>query len=506
MKRENKYDAKHLADVDVLVVGGGFPGICAALAAARLGVRTLLVERNAVIGGQAAEIDTWGLDGFLDIDGRLLIRGIPWEILNLAVAEGQSDPLFSRIDYRLMEEEGIDAALRKADLEPYIPYSRPDSWMNAFNDQYVNPNAYRYVALKLLEEAGVQILYQMPVIDAILEGKALKGVIVQGENGSKYEILARRIVDTSQSAVVSTCAGNPFPHSNGYMGTLVRVSGIDIMRTLDFIEEQIASEDPAVLQAEEEEMRKAKEEGTRAPEPGWFLRPMVGKRAQPDEMRRLVQGGNPLFIHGFMKTLEKAIQDNPEYAAIKRSNGEHVWLFYERDNMGCYPVFGDGFEEVDVADPLNYSSAVNAARRLQWIYHRFFREYIPGFENAHLMDVYANISKALRVPEEPEGFTEYTISKEDLAGYSDRKDILTYVRGHPHSGQNEHGWGIPMASLIVRGYDNLLVTGKPAGRMIHYIATCAKVGEAAGAAAAVSVLENTPLRETDSDKVKSRIG
>ena len=86
-----------------------------------------------------------------------------------------------------------------------------------------------------------------------------------------------------------------------------------------------------------------------------------------------------------------------------------------------------------------------------------------------------------------------SISREDLAGYSDRKDILTYVRGHPHSGQNEHGWGIPMASLIVRGYDNLLVTGKPAGRMIHYIATCAKVGEAAGAAAAVSVLENTPF-------------
>ena len=140
-----------LAEVDVLVVGGGFPGICAALAAARAGAKTLLIERNAVIGGQAAEIDTWGLDGFLDIDGKLLIDGIPWEILNKTLAEGQSDPLFTTIDYDLMAREGIQAALKKAHMEPYIPYSKPDSWMNAFNDQYVNPNSYRYVSLRLLD-------------------------------------------------------------------------------------------------------------------------------------------------------------------------------------------------------------------------------------------------------------------------------------------------------------------------------------------------------------------
>lgn len=500
------YEAKLLADVDVLVVGGGFPGICAALASARAGAKTLLVERNAVIGGQAAEIDTWGLDGFLDIDGKLLIGGIPWEILQLAVAEGQSDPLFTRIDYDLMDREGIDAALKKADLEAYVPYSRPDSWMNAFNDQYVNPNAYRYVSLKLLDEAGVQILYQMPVIDAILEGNALKGVIVQGENGMKYKILAKRIVDTSQSATVSACAGNPFPHTRGYMGTLVRVGGVDIMRTLDFVEEQINSEDPDVIAAEDAAMRDAIAAGKRPPEPNWFLRPMIGKRADVNEMRELVKGGNPLFLHGFMKTLEKAIADNPEYARIKRSNGEHVWLFYERDGMGVYPTFGDGFESVDVGDPLNYSAAVNAARRLQWIYHRFFREYIPGFENAHLMDVYANISKALYQFRESPDFTEYALTEDDFAGRSERDDILTYVRGHPHSGLNEKGWGIPLACLIVKGLDNLLVTGKPANRMIHYIATCAKVGEAAGAAAAVSALEGTPLRSTDPAKIRDKIG
>ena len=291
---EKIYSAEPLASVDVLVVGGGFPGICAALASARAGAKTMLVERNAVLGGQAAEIDTWGLDGFLDIDGKLLITGIPWEILNKALAEGQSDPLFTRIDYDLMAREGIPAALHKADLDPYIPYSKPDSWMNAFNDQYVNPNAYRYVSLKLLQEAGVEILYQMPVIDALLDGNAVRGVVVQGENGTKYAIEAKRVVDTSQSASVCTFAGKPFPHSNAYMGTLVRVGGVDIMRLLKYIREN--DED-------------------------WFLRPMVGKKADPNEMEQLVRGGNPLFIHGFMKTLARAIADNPEYAALKRSNG-----------------------------------------------------------------------------------------------------------------------------------------------------------------------------------------
>ena len=471
-------NAKVLAQTDVLVVGGGFPGICAALASARAGARTILVERNAVLGGQAAEIDTWGLDGFLDIDGKLLIDGIPWEILQKTLKEGQSDPLFTRINYELMAREGIAAALHDADLDPYIPYSKPDSWMNAFNDQYVNPNAYRFVALKALDEAGVTVLYQMPVIDVIMQEQTVKGVVVQGENGSKYILEAARIVDTSQSASVCTCAGHTFPYSNGYMGTLVRVAGVDIFKTIDYI---------------------------RTHDEDWFLRPMVGKKADPDEMEQLVRGGNPLFIHGFMRLLDQAIADNPEYSLLRRSNGEHVWFFYERDNMGVYPTFGDGFESVDVSDPLNYSNAIKAGRRLQWIMHRFFREYVPGFEKAHLMDVYANISKAIRMSREPNGFTEYDITEEDLQGNSDRTDLITVVRGHPHCGQNEHGWGVPLASLIVKGLDNVLVTGKPASRMIHYIATCAKVGEAAGAAAAASVLSGKPLRETDPEQIRAII-
>ena len=66
---------------DVLVIGGGFAGVCAALAAARAGASVMLTEKSADLGGQAAEIHTWGLDGFISSTGKQLIKGIPWEIL-----------------------------------------------------------------------------------------------------------------------------------------------------------------------------------------------------------------------------------------------------------------------------------------------------------------------------------------------------------------------------------------------------------------------------------------
>ena len=46
--------------VDVCVVGGGMAGLCAAIAAARNGARTLLVHDRSVLGGNASsEIRMW---------------------------------------------------------------------------------------------------------------------------------------------------------------------------------------------------------------------------------------------------------------------------------------------------------------------------------------------------------------------------------------------------------------------------------------------------------------
>ena len=72
-------------EFDVLVVGGGFPGVCAALAATRAGVKAAIVERDGNVGGQAAAVYTLGLDGFLDRNGHHYAGGIPWEILTQGI-------------------------------------------------------------------------------------------------------------------------------------------------------------------------------------------------------------------------------------------------------------------------------------------------------------------------------------------------------------------------------------------------------------------------------------
>src|SRR5277367_2718190 len=81
---------------DVLICGGGCAGIAAAIAAARNGAKTLLVERAGFSGGIITAVGLPYFDGMVDKkSGRFVVRGIAHELL---VALGSCKPGGKTID------------------------------------------------------------------------------------------------------------------------------------------------------------------------------------------------------------------------------------------------------------------------------------------------------------------------------------------------------------------------------------------------------------------------
>ena len=459
-------DAPVLGEYDVVVVGGGFPGVCAAAGAARAGARVALVEMDGMLGGQAAEIYTFGLDGFIDENGAQFVKGIPWEIIQRTVAEGQSDPSWTEVDYGRMEREGVET-----EMERFGMTKKPTK-----SQTYVNPSAFRYILQTLVDKEGVTTFLESPVVDAVLEGDVIEGIVAQGCFGP-FVLKAKVVVDTTQQAAVASLAGKRFPFPQVYMGTHPRVSGVDADRLIDYL-----AENPGEVEA-------------------------IGpSSSSPEFLRELVSRNMAFLMRGFGGARGRAISDDPAYRATGRGEPPFLTFFYDRDGCGTYWIRPDEFRYTRLDDPIHLSRTIAGLRRMQWLTHRLYREYVPGFERAHLVDVYPHIARALLRSNEPGGFTEFDIPREHIDdGGEFYEDSITRVMGHPDVGQSPSGFQVPLRSLIPRGLEGLLVTGKPACRFLHYHGTNAAVGQAAGVAGAVAALDGVPLRRVSVGKVQDEL-
>jgi hypothetical protein len=452
--------------VDVVVVGGGFPGVCAAVGAARAGASVALVERDGMLGGQAAEIYTFGLDGFVDNGGRQFVRGIPWEIMTRTFAEGQSDPMWTGVDYGRMEQEGVEAEMRRFGMSASPTKSQT----------YVNPNAFRYVLQTLADQEGITTFLECPLVGALAEGRRLRGIVAQGHYGP-FAINGQVIVDTTPHAAVAALADHPFPYPQVYTGTHPRVAGVAVQRLLDY-----AGDNPG-----EVEVSSA----------------LSGETAS---LKELVDQGMALLMAGFTRARQRALADDPAYEITGRGDPPQLVFFYDRDGCGTYWIHADEWRRTRLDDPLHLSRTVAELRKRQWLTHKLFREYVPGFAQASLMDVHPHIARALLRSRDPGGFTEHDIPWEHIEEGGQRYgDSVARVMGHPDAGQAAAGFQVPYRSLIPKGLEGLLVTGKPACRFFHYHGTHAALGQAAGVAAAIGARDRTPLRTLSVARVQEEL-
>ena len=223
-------------------------------------------------------------------------------------------------------------------------------------------------------------------------------------------------------------------------------------------------------------------------------------------LRELIDAGVSLLFSGFSGARRRAVAADPAFEGTGMDDDNTIWFFYEQDGYGSYWVHSStALRNTRLDDPLLLSRTIVHFRKKQWLTHRVFRDHVPGFEKARLMDVHPHTARARHQSKEPAGFTESDIPWDHIAKGESYSDSVARVMGHYDKGASTDGWQFPYRSLIPKSLEGILVTGKPACRWLHLHATHAAVAQAAGVAAALAAKDNLPLRKLDPSDIRSRL-
>ena len=178
---------------DVVVAGAGTGGVVAALAAARNGAKTILIERKGYTGGTVTEGGTalhsfynlW--KAFPGVKKTQVVRGIPQEIID-----------------RLLQVGGTSG---HAEMSRGFGY---DSVCTA-----IDTELYKLVTMEILDEAGVFIAFNTLLTGAIVDGNRIRGAITDSRSG-REAIYAKSFIDCSAYGDLAAFAGAEYTVPNDY--------------------------------------------------------------------------------------------------------------------------------------------------------------------------------------------------------------------------------------------------------------------------------------------------
>ena len=194
----------------VVVVGGGPGGIMAAMACASCGVKTLLVEQGAFLGGTATRSVIGPISPFHYQDEQI-IRGFPQRLIDRMVSLGGATGHLKCINPR-----GTGSYICLYDHE-----------------------TYKYAAQEMLLEAGVEILFHACVQQVIKSGGAVVGVVLGSRFGS-MPIQSQIVIDATGDGDVAVLAGEEYSIGNaeGKMqpaSLMFEMANVDTQALYDYI-------------------------------------------------------------------------------------------------------------------------------------------------------------------------------------------------------------------------------------------------------------------------------
>jgi hypothetical protein len=179
-----------IATPDVLVCGAGLAGIGAAVAAARGGARTMVIERNGFAGGFFTAIIGSAFDGFVDErTGAPVVGGIVFEMLERmgVIKPGQGPHL----------RYNVNGDLSFVEMHPERVIPRCD------------PERFKRAADAILQDAGVEILYHTQLTDVIERDGRVEAVLVSNKAGL-VAIQPKVVIDCTGDGDAAAWAGAPY--------------------------------------------------------------------------------------------------------------------------------------------------------------------------------------------------------------------------------------------------------------------------------------------------------
>lgn len=440
------------ADVDVLVCGGGSAGWYAAAAAARAGARTLLVERAGTLGGTVTNAMVQPFMNFQSPLGEAVVGGLWQEMIEkMTYLKGSPGPIQSG--------KGRPPWGKNPTLTPF------------------EPEFLRFVAQETVLDAGAEILLHTSVTDAIMEGDAIRGVVIENKSG-RQAVTAKVVVDATGDADVAALAGAEFmfgrPQDNLTMpmSLYIKMSGVDYGALGAYVREN------------PEDFR-------------WWSFPEVNAG--------LSEGMEtaPVSCSGFIRAVKAARE-----AGILRLGRETI-------NILPCPLKGEAvlnctrIGKLNPVDGRDLTLAEIEARRQAMSVVSWVPDNLPGFADAKLVSIAPNIG----VRESRRIVGEYVLQLDDVIAGRKFDDAIARSAynvdiHNPHDDKStwfeiEDAYDIPYRCLVPKRVDNLLVAGRcisttheasGSARMTPHVAA---TGEAAGTGAALSVRQGTTPRALD---------
>lgn len=462
---------EYYGSYDVIVCGGGTSGVSAAIASARTGAKTLLIERVGQLGGQ---MNFSGPPGFsyaylYNARHELVVGGIAREIYDMLLEAGHAMP------------------------------EHHQNWRGSYQFNYIDPDWFGMYIYQLLYEANCEFMLHSLVTDVIREGDIVKGVICE-HPGGKSMILGKVVIDCTGEGEVCYRAGaltDKLPKEQLEPATVAfTCDGIDWNEFMGYFMNHLDEFDfdhlyHPYIHMNDEKVREEIRKNVKCIED-------VGE------------------IMGFVSLHAKAVQvgewhncSGVGFFIMPREGGKIQAHFQHSSQVG----------DVDCTDVRDITRAEIEGREQDETAFKFFKKYVPGFENMYL----TRLCPEVRIRETRRVVGDYILTSEDVSEARKFEDVIgksSFPSGpkhvlpsaesltgtltnanaarHPKDGGSND---IPYRCLVVKGLENLLVAGKAIStdRASHnrFLQQTFVTGQAAGCAAALCAQKNITTRQME---------